>query len=1084
MKHIVTFKPAWLAGILSAVMLAQAEDNTTNFLFTDGLLHTISGNAVVGNTGTNNYGEVSNGSVLTNSGGYGIVSLYSPAAHNLAVVSGSGSLWTVDPSYPMVVGFFSGEADLLVTNSGRVYSPGGGIIGYYYDTVSNNTVTVTGSGSRWDIGSYLWVGGNGYNNSLIISDGATVTNTGATTMGVGVGSSNNLVLVTGSGSRFVTLGSDFGLGGGGGNSLIIANGGYHESINFRTFGGSAPNSILITNGGFAKTLGLSFGESATVGGNLFKVADAGSVYTNAGLAILGMRSSNNVLQVQDGGKMYVSGDTFIGGYFGTAGAYNSIQVSGSGSLLALNGASTYFGYAGNGNTISITEGGQANANTFYNNTSSNVLTVSGGGSTLQINTYFGPGFGGSGNQFIVTNGGKIVTPYTAMGYSGNSTLIEITGSGSVYSNAGLLQMTVVGAGSNTVAVRNGGSLYVGDSINVGNGTSQGDTLITTGGGTVKVLTNLVLGNSHRTSGFISDPGSVWDVGLTLYVGNLYANNTLTITNGGFVKSAQGIIGNYGLLYGYPGTNNSVVVTGAGSVWSNTLYGLYVGNVGESGQLRIENGGKVYNSAVSYSTVMGNASSATNNRIIVTGAGSLLSTPNQEMIIGSAGGSNAVYVTDGGRMNVGITLFVGSLSPKNYLEVTDGGEVYSAQGIIGYLGSPSYNAHHNAVLVSGTGSVWSNSTYPIYVGYQGVSNTLTVANGGKVYTPTLHVGFTASASNNTVNLSGDGSLLRANSGAYVGYTGTTLGDKARLNISNGGTLDTPAMYAGLGSSGIISNSGGIYQFPTASPTVYTNTAGTITLTDGTVSYRGVNGANIYNAQVSNITFAGNNAFRLNNSTNASTSYTFDSVANTGNPRNYQRLVLINNSRWVGGSLTIGTGGGLTAEAGSTVDLTGNLTINDANNYDVSFDLSGATVTFTGGGNHTNAVTGKDLGNDGLVGYADGFTAFNYSYGTLKLGSTTDHIYFISGDGASSNALYVLNLELPGNDTNWVANLHAPASINIYYGISPALSPANAYLNNLVYNLPGGGLLLPAIPEPSSAMLLLAAGLAVAARRRRQ
>src|SRR5262245_46436638 len=142
MKHCIAFRPMLFAGILSLATLAGAEDNTTNFLANDGLVTTIIGNAVVGNSGTNNYGEVSNGSILTNIGGYGIISLSSPAAHNLGVVTGAGSLWTVDPVYPMVVGFISGEADLLVTNGGRVYSPGGGIIGYYYGTVSNNTVTV------------------------------------------------------------------------------------------------------------------------------------------------------------------------------------------------------------------------------------------------------------------------------------------------------------------------------------------------------------------------------------------------------------------------------------------------------------------------------------------------------------------------------------------------------------------------------------------------------------------------------------------------------------------------------------------------------------------------------------------------------------------------------------------------------------------------------------------------------------------------------------------------------------------------------------------------------------------------------
>src|SRR6185295_12398752 len=64
-------------------------------------------------------------------------------------------------------------------------------------------------------------------------------------------------------------------------------------------------------------------------------------------------------------------------------------------------------------------------------------------------------------------------------------------------------------------------------------------------------------------------------------------------------------------------------------------------------------------------------------------------------------------------------------------------------------------------------------------------------------------------------------------------------------------------------------------------------------------------------VSGMDYQGNNTFRLNNSTNATVaSYNFDSIANTGNPTNYQGLALVNGgSRWSSTTLTIGTGGEL-------------------------------------------------------------------------------------------------------------------------------------------------------------------------------
>jgi len=135
-----------------------------------------------------------------------------------------------------------------------------------------------------------------------------------------------------------------------------------------------------------------------------------------------------------------------------------------------------------------------------------------------------------------TNGGKIATPTTTFGYYGSGGLIEVTGSGSVYSNTGTFQVSVLG-GTNTVAVRNGGSLYVGDSLN-SYGTGEGDRLIP------PAAVSQDPHQSHdrqlrRQQRPHQRPGSVLDVGGYLYVGNVYANNSLVITNGAHVKTGGG-----------------------------------------------------------------------------------------------------------------------------------------------------------------------------------------------------------------------------------------------------------------------------------------------------------------------------------------------------------------------------------------------------------------------------------------------------------------------------------------------------------------------------------------------------------------
>jgi len=1152
-----TFLPVF-AGTFLVASVAFAEDNTTNFLYNDGLLHAVVGDVTVGSTGTNNYGEVSNGSILNNIGN-GQISHGGAAMHNLAVVSGTGSAW--NPSGYMFVGVFGSDAQLIITNGGSVSSPSGGYIGYYYSWVTNNSVIVTGTGSHWSMGGALYIGANGSDNQLIISDGATVTNTGST--GIGSGntppnfvSSNNYVLVTGAGSKFVTTGSDFGLGGGGGNTHIIANGGYHESINFRGFAGNdSPNQILITNGGFAKTIGLSFGESAFNGGNLIQISGAGSVYTNTSNAIIGQSSSNNSVIVENGGKFYTKGvQTFVGGYFGSAGAFNNVTVTGTDSLwdtTSVNTNTLYFGYAGAGNTLTISDGGRVNADYFYNSTSSNTITVAGNGSRLDVGYVLYPNFGGIGNKLVVTNGGTVVTPATTLSYGGQNGQVIVTGSGSVYSNTGAFGVSVYPfSGTNSIVTENGGLLYAG-SMSIGNLGADANQIISRNGGRINIATDLGIGNSVNNRGLVSDTGSVWDVGSTLFVGNLYGNNQLVITNGGVVKSAQALVGNYGAFYGYSSTNNSVIVTGPGSVWSNTTYYLGIGWVGSDNQLRIENGGKVYNTAVSYPTIIGGYYSASNNYVSVAGAGSLLSTPNQEMHVGYYLGanSNRLVVADGGRVDVGATLFVGTYSQNNYVTVTNGGQVFSIQGLIGYLG-PSGGAygHYNTVHVTGSGSVWSNShaaNYPIYVGYQGSSNQLIISDGGKVYTPYTHLSFTTQSTNNTVLITGEGSLLQNSIAIHAGNTGTSSGQDGRVLVTDGGILDTPAMYSGVGGSGSISNRGGVYQFPTATPTVSPGTAGQIAISNGTISYRGVASADIFNAQVGNMSKTGNNTFQLNASSNAAglASYTFDSVANTGNPTNYQRLALVNGTtRWAttsgttigsggallisnttatiagaltssgdiqiknskvtyggavtlagtssynsdpstntfGGDVTVGISATMSGGAGDLFDFQKSFYIHATNR--IGFNLANSGVAFTTGGLHTNAITGRDLGSNAVAWEAAYNYETNFAYGELHLGSGLDQICFETGDSALSNALYIGWLDL--SSTGLVANLIAPSSINLYYD---GTDTRNAYLGGLTYQLNNhlggaGGLLLPVVPEPS-ALVLAAASIAAFVLRRR-
>ncbi len=159
---------------------------------------------------------------------------------------------------------------------------------------------------------------------------------------------------------------------------------------------------------------------------------------------------------------------------------------------------------------------------------------------------------------------------------------------------------------------------------------------------------------------------------------------------------------------------------------------------------------------------------------------------------------------------------------------------------------------------------------------------------------------------------NGGELRSVSTLYVGESGGGSGTGTVL-VASGGILDCSTLHSGKNGSGTITNRGGIFQFRTKTPTVTTNTPGSIVVEDGTVAFRNLSDVSVKGnwsgTQVANILFQGNNAFRLNTATNTTTgqAYTFDTGLGA---TNYCRLEMVNGgTMYRGGAVTIGGGGSL-------------------------------------------------------------------------------------------------------------------------------------------------------------------------------
>lgn len=628
------------------------------------------------------------------------------------------------------------------------------------------------------------------------------------------------------------------------------------------------------------------------------------------------------------------------------------------------------------------------------------------------------------------------------------------------------------------------------------------------------------------------------------------NNLLQIIAGGVLTNGTTITSFASVGYLASDLNNTILVTDPGSAWTNA--GVFsIGYLGVGSGLIVSNHGAVI--GLGSSSNIGELSGGSNNHVIVTDHGLFVAARNPGAAIlrvGNSGASNSLVVTAGGAVLVNrLTIGSNASSSNNYVKVQDPGSTLHATTDDIYVGSAGRNNRMevlNGAVVTNTGI--------LRVGFDTTSsnNTLRVSGPGSQF----NVGSTLSlqyAAHNQVIISNRAQL----SAHSVSVNAGGGGNQNQVIVTAGGILEgRGGNWSVSGTGNIVSNHGGVYQFTTVPSPGGMSGGGVVSLTDGTLSFRNMANADVFSpvsGTLANIAYAGHNTFRLNHSSNTASSaqnYTFQTGSGA---TNFVGLELVNGTTlWRSQRLTIGSGGRLLASntvgtvaatvtnlgaitvvhshvtwssnvviAGSyrsdpsTNVFAGNVTLTTSGtlaggaddrfdfkqslfignpvNPSAAFDLASSTVSFSGDGIHTNAITGQDLGHDGALGFPDGFTAQNFSYGRLTLGSTNDRIQFVMGTGGPSNALYVTSLDLGGftgqfaSVSNMVTSLlFAPAEINIYYLSS---GPGNGYLDNLTYQLaaaPGGGtggFLMPAVPEPSVATLLALAGCAMLHRRRR-
>jgi T5SS/PEP-CTERM-associated repeat protein/autotransporter-associated beta strand protein len=611
---------------------------------------------------------------------------------------------------------------------------------------------------------------------------------------------------------------------------------------------------------------------------------------------------------------------------------------------------------------------------------------------------------------------------------------------------------------------------------------------------------------------------------------------------GTLRIAEGVavVSNFGYLGYNSGSIGTAMVTGTGSKWTSS-YDLYVGKEG-SGSLIVNDGGMVVvGGSIFASNLLGNGTISANGGVVdadlvfdaahglhgtsIFGSGGILTiTPSASRTLGVGyKGNGTLRITEGVTVassagylgyksgSVGTATVTGTGSTwtnsiiligydgTGRLMIEEGGQVNNDGGVLGERFDSSGTA-----TVTGTGSKWTNSG-KIYVGRTGCG-TLNIKGGGLVSNATCYLG-NNSGSSGTVTVTGPGSMWTNSGVLYVGYSG-----KGTLNIGSGiasdGIVSAKSVTLANSSSATATCNlnGGTLQ--TSSITKGTGST-TVTWSDGTIRN--------YDAST-DLTINGTNSLNLKLAATGTHDFYIDS-GRTGT------VLAILSDATSGGTLTKQGGGLLKLSAantytGSTTIAAGTLALSSTGSLaSSSIDVkSGATFDVSAKSGYS-LTAGKTLTGSGTIvgdlsvsgihapGNSTGIETVRGNYSLLgelqiELAGTTagtgyDEVLLSGGSSAykatlggnltldwtglsgasDSSKLWILKNNTSGTLSGTFSNYVNGASLGIhdgrpwylYYGADSATG-----------NLTGGNdVVIAAVPEPSSFILLAISALGLAA-----
>jgi T5SS/PEP-CTERM-associated repeat protein len=313
------------------------------------------------------------------------------------------------------------------------------------------------------------------------------------------------------------------------------------------------------------------------------------------------------------------------------------------------------------------------------------------------------------------------------------------------------------------------------------------------------------------------------------------------------------------------------------------------------------------------------------------------------------------------------LIVGNTGGNASLTIINGGLVVDNSGTLGATASAS----NNTVLVSGSGSVWSN-TGILVVGQGGSANQMIVSNGGALFSNTGTLGNTLGASNTTVVVAGNGAVWNNQGALVVGNAspGNTV------TVGPGGTMIAGTLVFGpAGGQGMVVLNGGSV---TVNQIVLTNALGVFAINAGTLASSGTAVTN-------------NQVFAVGDGADAATFQLNGGVHSFANGLEIRSNATLNGCGTINGNVIVDSGGTVLANCGGTLTFTGVVTNNGTMQA-----INGSTLEVYG-----------TVVNNGIIDIINGGTNFHGAFinnGTVLTASSV-------GIGAITTSGQDITIQIP-------------------------------------------------------------------------